>query len=85
MSASSVCPQCSGSTFRSTDGGRSYALCECFEFDDKDELDEQIVFKLLHDAIVTSGCEAALNRPEFCGTLLSVAKAALKITKDETR
>lgn len=83
MSASTTCPQCNGTTFRSPDGGASYMICECIEFDDADEEAEQQVFKALHDALVGVGRERAMDKAEFCGQLLIVAQRAVKICKSE--
>lgn len=86
MSASSICPQCSGTTFRSPDGGKSYQICECIDLGESDdEAAEQAVFKALHDAIVASGYERAFGQEAFCGQLLLVAQSAVKFCKTEGR
>jgi hypothetical protein len=81
MSASHICPQCNNSTFRSPDNDSSYVICECVDLDgDANELAEQNVFRILHDALVAAGYDRALDGPGFCAGLLAVAKAAVKLT-----
>lgn len=57
MSASHICPLCSGSGFRSTDGGPAHQMCECFDSDPTADAVESTliaVFKLLFQTLEVS-------------------------------
>jgi hypothetical protein len=64
MSATQICPLCSGSGFRSTDGGLAHQICECIDLGD----DEDFTDKMFPNRTPPS--------PEAFDEMRKIAKAA---------